>query len=157
MRHAAVTLVFLLFIYSSGIYADSLNVDETAIRDVVARWDSAWNKHDMQAMATLLTDDADFVNVAGLHWKGKMQIEREHAERHRTNLKNSISVTRNIDIQLLSARFSLVHVDWGMSGDTDFDGKPRNPREGVFTWLMEKKNSSWLIRAAQNTNRTSPK
>ena len=157
MRHATSTLLLLLLIYSNGVFADSRDREEKAIRHLVERWDSAWNKHDMQAMATLLTDDADFVNVAGLHWKGKTQIEREHAERHKTNLKNSISVTRNVEIQLLSAHFALVHVDWGMSGDTDFDGTPRNPREGVFTWLMEKENGAWLIRAAQNTNRTPPK
>jgi uncharacterized protein (TIGR02246 family) len=151
MRYATLTLV--LFMYSSSVFAESHNAQERAIREVVAHWDSAWNQHDMQAMATLLTEDADFVNVAGLHWKGRRQIESEHAQRHRTNLKNSISVTRDVHIQLLSTRYALVHVDWGISGDTDFDGTPRKPREGVFTWLMEKQNGSWLIRAAQNTNR----
>ena len=30
----------------------------------------AWNAHDMKAFASFFADDADFVNVAGLRWKG---------------------------------------------------------------------------------------
>jgi len=33
-----------------------------------------WNSHDMDAMGQLLTADADFVNVIGMHMKGRAQI-----------------------------------------------------------------------------------
>jgi uncharacterized protein (TIGR02246 family) len=130
--------------------------DESAIRKAADRWLVSWNAHDMNAMGTLLTDDADFINVAGLHWKGKADIVREHALRHRTNLKDSVWVTRDIAIQPLAPGIALVHMSWGMTGDKDFDGTPRKPRDGIFTWLMERRDGAWLIRAVQNTNLAPP-
>jgi len=47
-----------------------------------------------------------------------------------------------------------VHVSWGLKGDKDPDGSPRQPREGIFTWVAVKERGNWLIRAAQNTNRS---
>ena len=41
---------------------------------------------------------------------------------------------------------------WGLKGDKDPDGTPREPRAGLFTWLVVKDGRNWLIRAAQNTN-----
>jgi uncharacterized protein (TIGR02246 family) len=35
-----------------------------------------WNSHDMDAMGQLLTADADFVNVLGMHLKGRAQSSR---------------------------------------------------------------------------------
>lgn len=142
---------------SAALSAAPQAVDERAIREWVARWQETWDAHDMKAMASLLAEDADFVNVAGLHWKGKTQIETEHARRHQSNLKNSVWETHSITVQALSQDFALVHIDWGISGDTDFDGTPRQPREGIFSWLVNKRGGRWLIRAVQNTNRTQQK
>lgn len=152
-------LLLVLFTASPipSLAANSASDDESAIRDLASRWQTAWNAHDMKAMATLLTTDADFVNVAGRHWKGKPQIELEHAERHQTNLKNSVWVTRNVSIRLLSPTLALAHVDWGITGDTDFDGTPREPREGIFSWLVVKQGDQWLIRSAHNTNKAARK
>jgi len=150
---ATIWLLFLIWPTNFALSGSKMS-DDQLIREVVWRWDAAWNSHDMKAMATLLTEDADFINVAGLHWKGRSQIESEHAERHRTNLKESISATRHIGVQILAPTIALVHIDWSISGDKDFDGTPRSPREGIFTWVMEKIDGAWLIRAAQNTNTT---
>jgi uncharacterized protein (TIGR02246 family) len=126
--------------------------DEAAIRGLAKRWEEAWNSHDMVAMATLLTDDADFVNVGGIHWKGREQIEREHAKRHQMQFKESVWTTREVQVQFLRPDLALVHIAWGMHGDRDPDGTPRKPRQGVFTWVMLKDRDGWRIRAAHNTN-----
>jgi hypothetical protein len=34
----------------------------------------------------------------------------------------------------------------------DPDGTLRQPRGGVFTWIVVKQGSEWRLRAAQNTN-----
>jgi uncharacterized protein (TIGR02246 family) len=112
-----------------------------------------WNKHDMDATGQLLTADADFVNVIGMHMKGRAAIVARHKEVHRTQFKNSVWVTHSVETQLLTPAFGLVHVNWGMSGDLDPDGTPRKPRNGIFSWLLVKQaDGSWLIRSVQNTN-----
>jgi uncharacterized protein (TIGR02246 family) len=124
---------------AAGALADQFRID--------------WNKHDMDAMGQLLTADADFVNVIGMHMKGRPAIIARHKEVHKTQFKNSVWVTHSVEAQLLSPEFGLVHVNWGISGDLDADGTARKPRNGIFSWLLVKqKDGSWLIRNVQNTN-----
>jgi uncharacterized protein (TIGR02246 family) len=126
--------------------------DEGAIRDVVRRWGDAWNRHDMAAMAMLLTADADFVNVAARHWKGRNEIEREHAQRHQAHFKESVWATQDVAVQFLAMDLALVHVKWRIANERNSDGTPRQPRDGVFSWLMARDHGVWQIRAAHNTN-----
>ena len=116
--------------------------DEELIRELARRWEQAWNAHDMAAMATLVSEDADFVNVWGMHWQGRARIEQEHAERHRAQFKDSRWITRELRVQFLKPDVALVHLAWAM----------QPPREGLFTWIMLKERGKWLIRAAHNTN-----
>jgi uncharacterized protein (TIGR02246 family) len=112
-----------------------------------------WNSHDMNAMGQLLTADADFVNVIGMHMKGRPAIVARHKEVHQTQFKNSVWVTHSVEAQLLAPGFGLVHVNWGISGDLNADGSARKPRDGVFSWLLVKQaDGTWLIRSVQNTN-----
>jgi len=55
--------------------------DEAQIRMIAANYERAWNKHDMKALNSLVTEDADFVNVGARHWKGRKEIEAQHTAR----------------------------------------------------------------------------
>ena len=125
--------------------------DEAQIRTIVASWQSDWNAHDMKALFSLVTADADFVNVGGKHWKGREEIEAEHTLRL-SQFQESTWATNGVTVQFLKRDLALVHVNWGIVGDKDPDGSARNPREGVFTWIVTKQGGRWQIRAAQNTN-----
>jgi uncharacterized protein (TIGR02246 family) len=121
--------------------------DEALIRQVAQRWEQAWNAHDMTAMAPLVSEDADFVNVWGIHWQGRARIEQEHAERHRAQFRDSTWITRELRVQFLKPDVALVHLAWTL----------QPLREGLFTWIMLKERDKWLIRAAHNTNAAPPK
>jgi uncharacterized protein (TIGR02246 family) len=125
--------------------------DDAAIRALATRWEQAWNDHDMKRLVSLMTDDADFVNVGARHWKGRREIEAEHSARLNQFLESSWS-TQTVRIQFLKPDVALAHIDWSLKGDKDPDGKPRSPRGGVFTWVVVRQNGGWFIRAAQNTN-----
>lgn len=125
--------------------------DEAAIRELATRWERAWNRHDMKELFSFLTEDADFVNVGARHWKGRQQIEAEHTSRLNQFRESTWSV-KNVALQFIKPDVALVHIDWTLAGDKDPDGTPRQPRGGVFTWVVVKQGSEWLLRAAQNTN-----
>ncbi len=93
-------------------------------------FETCWNTHDMQAFGQMLTVDADWVAVAGSHWKGREEIEREHATRHATQFKESVWCTRRVHVAVLKPDLALLHIDWAIRGDRDPDGTPRQPREG---------------------------
>jgi uncharacterized protein (TIGR02246 family) len=130
--------------------------DEKAIRDIADRFKVAWNTHDMNVLGSITTDDVDFVNVAGLHWKGRDQVVKEHAERHKVRFRNSVWTNKAVRVQLLRPDIALVHVEWETHGDLDFDLKPWPPRKGIFSWVMVKNGADWKIRSVQNTDSTSP-
>jgi hypothetical protein len=58
-------------------------------------------------------------------------------------------------VQFLKPDIALAHVAWAIGGDKDPDGTLRNPREGLFSWVLIKRDGNWLIRSAQNTNLSS--
>jgi uncharacterized protein (TIGR02246 family) len=69
--------------------------DATAsVKSVVASLAESWNRHDMAAFAAAFCDDADFVNVIGMHWQGRQEIEAKHAQTHRTIFRNSCFADR---------------------------------------------------------------
>jgi uncharacterized protein (TIGR02246 family) len=128
-------------------------VDEQSIRGLATQFERAWNTHDMNILGSITTEDVDFVNVAGLHWKGRAEVVKEHAERHKVRFKDSVWATERVSVQFLTSDMALVHVDWQTRGDLDFDLKPWPPRKGIFSWLVVKNAGSWRIRAAQNTGK----
>jgi uncharacterized protein (TIGR02246 family) len=130
--------------------------DEQAIRDLADRFKVAWNTHDMNILGSITTDDVDFVNVAGLHWKGREQVVKEHAQRHAVRFKNSVWTNKAVGVQFLRSDMALVHVEWETHGDLDFDLKPWPPRKGIFSWLVIKTGVDWKIRAVQNTDVQTP-
>ena len=127
--------------------------DEQVIRGLATQFERAWNTHDMNMLGSITTEDVDFVNVAGLHWKGRAEVVKEHADRHKVRFKNSVWTTERVGVQFVTSDMALVHVDWRTQGDLDFDLKPCPPRTGIFSWLVVKNAGSWRIRAAQNTGK----
>ena len=130
---------------------------QVAAESIATKMIAAWNAHDMTAWGQRFTTDVDFVNVVGVHWKGRDELVAAHVESHKAQFKNSILVTHSVEAQLLSPEFGLVHVNWGISGDLDPDGTARQPRDGIVSWLLVKQtDGSWLIRNAHNTNIRKP-
>ena len=48
------------------------------VEAVVSGWEAAWNAADMNAMWQLATDDVHWVNVVGMHWRGKADVQQAH-------------------------------------------------------------------------------
>jgi uncharacterized protein (TIGR02246 family) len=145
-------VALVMFVLSCSPALAQVATDESEIRELATRWEQAWNQHDMKQLVSLMTEDADFVNVGARRWKGRAEIEAEHTQRL-DQFRESTWSTKAVTVQLLKPDVALVHVDWSLKGDKDPDGTPRSPRSGVFTWIAIKQSSGWLIRAAQNTNR----
>jgi uncharacterized protein (TIGR02246 family) len=143
------TLLFVFGVLTTG-HAQT-EAEERKIRATVALWEHAWNNHDMKALAALFTDDADFVNVGARHWKGRTAIQAQHASRLEQFIE-SVWTTKGVTVQFLKPDLALAHITWGMRGDKDPDGTPRQPRDGLFTWVVVRQRGHWLVRAAQNTN-----
>jgi uncharacterized protein (TIGR02246 family) len=46
---------------------------------LVATFETGWNTNDMKAIGSIFRDDAEFINVVGMRWRGKDAIVKAHA------------------------------------------------------------------------------
>jgi len=147
---ALVMLAVVVFVTSpvSATQAD----DENAIRDIQARWDDAWNQNDVKALSSLVADDVRFVNVAGQVLASRAEFEALQSRTHAMQFKDSVRTVTDTTIKFLTPDIAVAHVRWGMRGDKDPDGTPRQPRNGVMMQVLMKRNGQWTVVAAQNTN-----
>jgi uncharacterized protein (TIGR02246 family) len=124
------------------------------ITQVVAALSDSWNRHDMASYAAQFTEDADFVNVIGMHWRGRPEIEARHEDVHRTIFRNSTLRTLDHSMRLLNPGVVLAHIRWEMTGHESPPGAPfsANVRHGIITGVFVQQEGRWLIAAFQNTD-----
>jgi uncharacterized protein (TIGR02246 family) len=127
---------------------------EEANRALATAFESAWNAHDMKVFGRLLTEDVVWINVDAWKGAGRELVESGHARVHAGKFKNSVITVTNVEVQTIKPDVAIVFVSWGIRGDTDNDGTPRQPREGLFTWVTLKQDAEWKIRSSHNTNRS---
>ena len=162
MRHrlqiALVTVIVtvIVTVMMAGAFGQAFakaTPDDQAVRALVARYETAWNSHDMKILGAITTEDVDFINAAGSHWKGREDVVRRLVKLHQGIFKNSVLTTEAVSVELLRPDLALVHVDWATRGDVNAEGKSSQPRKGIFTWLVVEQSGAWKIRSAQNTNK----
>lgn len=156
MRYLYFTIVISLISY--GGYCQQISTydakDLQALNDLASKWEKYWNIHNMDSMGTLLSDDVDFINVGGNWLKGKNQAIHDHKIKHQNiKFRTSVWQTDSVAIKYIKPDLAIMHISWGISGDFENDGTPRQPRHGIFTWIVSKQNSKWLLLAVQNTNK----
>lgn len=128
-------------------------VVEPGINATLAALAGEWNRHDMQAWGELFSEDADFVNVLGMHWEGRRRIIEEHARRHLDQFRDSELVAVGHTARLLAPDVALVHWNWELRGDTSVGGRVRR---GIMTLVLCRQGAVWRIRVAHNTDIVAP-
>jgi uncharacterized protein (TIGR02246 family) len=123
------------------------------IDTVVSAVVEAWNRHDMQAYSAQFTEDADFVNVVGMHFRGRPRIEAVHVDLHRTIFKNSMIRAVSATVRPVNDQVALAHVAWEMTGAEGLPGwNVPQVRKGMLSLVLLRTGDRWLITAAQNTD-----
>lgn len=127
--------------------------DEAAIKQLGKDWEHAWNKRDADALTALLAEDVDFVTVLGPNgWmKGPEQFKEAHARMFKTLFSESEWTTKEVHVKFLRPDLAFARVLWATKGDKVRHVEHGEPRDGIFTWVVEKKDGKWRIIASQNT------
>jgi uncharacterized protein (TIGR02246 family) len=139
--------------YSGTNYA---NDDESAVRDVLAEYDVSWNGHDTAAFGRLFTEDCDYVNIAGVHWKGAQEIVQRHAELFHNRLKTAVRKLTGVEVRFSTPDVALVHATWNVTGWSRPTGEAVPVLKEITTAVMVKTNGKWLITSFQNTESGDP-
>jgi uncharacterized protein (TIGR02246 family) len=115
---------------------------------------SAWNSRDLEAYASHWVDNADFVNVLGVHHHTREALLQELRFIHSGLLAGTQIHDQGHTVRLLSGDVAIVHMLWGMTKIPFRAGYCENGvREGIFTHVLQRLNGRWRVIASQNTDR----
>jgi uncharacterized protein (TIGR02246 family) len=125
--------------------------DESAVRNVLAEYIVSWNRHDMAAVGRLFTENCDYVNVAGVRWKGMQEIVQRQAELFHNRLKTAVRTLTGADVRFSTPDIALVHATWDVTGWSRPTGEAVSVLKEITTMTMVKTDGKWLITAFQDT------
>src|SRR5262245_2362433 len=124
MRHTGPACVGMLLVARVAWLAPAFTddktdrlTDEAAIKQIAKDFESAWNKHDMDALASLFVEDADFVHVAGSRLKGRKEVKDHHAKMHAMQFKDSVFAVTEVQVKFLKPDLALAHIQQSIKGD----------------------------------------
>lgn len=124
-------------------------VDErAAVEAIVKQLESAWNAMDPEAFAKPFAEDADFVNIAGEHARGRAAIVAGHRAIFRDFYADSTTKLTLKAFRLLRPDVALAHVHSALDA-------PKGPLAGrntaVFSMVLLMTDGRWEITAFHNT------
>jgi hypothetical protein len=58
----------------------------------------------------------DYVNIAGVHWKGVQEIVQRQAELFQNRLKTAVRTLTGVEVRFSTPDVALVHATWDVTG-----------------------------------------
>lgn len=132
-------------------------MSEPDIRAVVTEIEAAWNTHDMRRFAACFAADADFVNVGGMWWRGREEIEEQHAVLHAGRFRPSRIALQLAEVREIAPGVAVAHLRWTLTGhEASGPRRTTDTRQGVWTWTLLSHDGHVEIAAAHNTDSLHP-
>lgn len=128
----------------------------TSIQSVGMRFIQTWNAHDMDELALLFQEDADFVNVYGNAYVGRPRIRDEHIAIHTTVFRESQLSANEMRIKQLTDAVASLQIHWALVGIKTPHAQPLPDPKGVLTLIVIKTGDGWEIAVGQNTDIVAP-
>jgi uncharacterized protein (TIGR02246 family) len=124
--------------------------DDRAIRKALAGYEAAWNSHDMKALGELFREDSEFINVVGMHWRGRADIVAAHAAFHETMFKDTRLKTDAIALRPLGTDVAIAVVTYTQDGFTTPSGQVMPKTQTKLSYVFAKTAGEWKIAHGQN-------
>lgn len=128
--------------------------EEAAIGALLQAQVEAWNRGDAAAWSKVFVPDADFVNIVGMVFSGRKEIEERHAAIFATMFKGTRTAVTVRRVVFLSPRLAIVDSEHVVTG---FEKLPptMHPVDGALRtrmkYVLRKGAQGWQVVAGQNT------
>jgi uncharacterized protein (TIGR02246 family) len=125
--------------------------DEAAVRAIISEFANTWNRHDMPGMHELDSEDVEWINVTGNHWRGKAAVYKGHDIIHRTIFAKTQMSVESVEVRPIApgAAVGVATMKFGPviipSGHELLELKTRG------SFVMVKRNGDWKIAHFHNT------
>ena len=130
--------------------ASLIKEDEQEIRKIPIGFERAWNTHDMQLLATLFREDAEFINVVGMHWRGRDAIVKAHAIFHEIMFQNCRLKTDSIETRPFGNDYAIAVWTSTQDSYTTPDGHAIPSGQTKLSLILAKGPDGWKIVHAHN-------
>lgn len=118
--------------------------DQQAIQGVISGYVDSWNERACQGFGDGFAQDADFVNIFGMHFSGREEIEARHVQILQSFLKGTQLSIADVKLREVQPGLVIAVVRWGLANHPKI-------HDGVFTQVFVNSNGRWEITASQNT------
>jgi uncharacterized protein (TIGR02246 family) len=125
--------------------------EEDAIRAVVKGYCDAWNRHNMKPFADLFTDDAQWVNIVGMHWSRRTAIAAAHEAYHSTFFQATEIEAVEMEIREIAPGVAIAVVLIKVGPFTPPDGIPRPEGDDRLSLVLTRRSGRWRIAHGHNT------
>jgi uncharacterized protein (TIGR02246 family) len=129
----------------------STDADSAAIRQVIADFIDAFNRHDAHAWAMPLAEDGDFTNVTGLYVHGRKDFEARFTELFASRLKAAHRTATVRHIRFVTPDVAAVDAEWELGGSKASDGSENPVRKGLFNFVVTRQNGHWVFAVFQES------
>jgi uncharacterized protein (TIGR02246 family) len=127
----------------------------TAIQEIIHAYTDSWNQRDCQGFGDHFTEDADWVNVFGMLFSGRAEIEDRHVKIMQSFQKGSKLEILDTKLREVQPGLVIGLIHWRLhqgfaSTDSEIT-KPKETREGHFMQVFINSDKKWEITASSNT------
>lgn len=149
-------LALALLLGASRAFAQLSPADEAAVRRTVTRITTNFQNHHFADMATYTTPDVSWVNIVGMWWRGRAQVQQAHQQIFDTIFKGVNFTPGKATVRGIAPGVALVtlycHVGAFYPPDgIDHGANKEDEADNLLTLVLVKKPAGWLLTAAQNT------
>jgi uncharacterized protein (TIGR02246 family) len=125
--------------------------DKAAIKAVVHEWELVWNEHKMSKLTPILTEDAEWVNVVGMWWRGRAEIVRALEAFHATMFSHVQLHEVSLDIRAITPDVVIATETISQDAYNPLGGTEVKAGLTRCTYTLVKRNGSWLVASGHNT------
>ncbi len=123
--------------------------EETALRELFSRLETAWNAGNGTAYGECFTLDSDYVTFEGGHLQGRQANAASHQKLFDSFLKGSKLSGQIEDIRFIAPDVAVLHVTGNVR--LRWQARPAAGRESIQTYVAVKRDGAWQFAAFHNT------
>ena len=152
LYHCQIAVIAIGLFSASSLVAQTLSkADEATITTIVTAVPEALNHKDMKMYADLFADDADWINVVGMHWRGKAAVVKAHEIYLKTVFRDGGMSTGDIEIRAVTPDVAIAVVTELDTAGILPNGAKAPPGSGRLTYVLVKRGGKWKITHGHNT------
>ncbi|RYY28094.1 MAG: SgcJ/EcaC family oxidoreductase [Sphingobacteriaceae bacterium] len=144
--------IILLTVIFTSTFAQAQNnlSGKQAIEKQVDAMVNSWNKHNHSDMKNYTTKDCNWVNIVGMWWKNRKEVEYSTQFYHENMFKTTLMTKKRVSIQLLRNDVALVHFVSHIGSFKTPNGQLMPESDNLALLVYVKDNGKWLLKSGEN-------